>query len=109
LALRANNMSKDERYREKNKTIRQLKAQVRHLRKELRLVHSELALIKELWEKDVIDMAKKQRRKNIENKKKDVCPECGNPTITHTVIGIWNLTRCDACDYFDRKQTDDTD
>jgi len=102
-------MSKDERYREKNKTIRQLKAQVRHLRKELRLAHSELDLIKELWEKDVIDMARKQRRKNIENKKKDLCPECGNPTITHTVIGIWNLTRCDACDYFDRKQTDDPD
>jgi len=38
-----------------------------------------------------------------------VCPDCGNPTLDVVNVGIWNLMRCGACDYFERKQIDDTD
>jgi hypothetical protein len=108
LAQRANNMSKDERYREKNKTIRQLKSQVRQLRKELKLAQSEIALLHTLWEKDLIELARNQRKENIIKKRQPICPDCGNPTLDITEVGIWKLMRCNACDFFDRKQTDDT-
>lgn len=107
MAPLANNMSKDDKYREKNKTIRQLKSQVRHLRKELKLAHSELALLHTLWEKDLIELAKNQRKEDINKKRQPICPECGNPTLDITSVGIWNLSRCISCDFFDRKQIDE--
>ena len=101
-------MSKDYKYREKNKTIRQLKAELRHLRKQLRLAYSEVALLKTLWEKDVLEMAKNQRRQKIVEKKQPVCPDCGNPTLDVKELGMWKLERCSACDYFHREKISDT-
>ena len=101
-------MTREDKLREKNKTIRQLKAQVRQLRKELKFAQSEMELIRELWEKDVIELAKKQRRKKIEDKRKSLCPQCGNDTMSTSLLGIWKLIRCTACDYFDREKLDDT-
>jgi len=101
-------MTREDKLREKNKTIRQLKAQVRQLRKELKLAQSEMELIRDLWEKDVIELAKKERRKKIEDKRKPLCPQCGNDTISTSLLGIWKLIRCTACDYFDREKLDDT-
>jgi len=101
-------MTKDDKYREKNKTIRQLKSQVRQLRKLLHQAESEIALIRDLWEKDVIDLAKKERRKRITEKRKDLCPQCGNDTISTNLLGIWKLSRCEACDFFHREKLDDT-
>jgi len=100
-------MTRDGKYREKNKTIQKLKAQVRQLRKLLKQAQSEIELMRELWEQDVIDMAKKERRKKIEDKRKDTCPQCGNSTVSATLLGIWKLTRCDACDYFNREQLEE--
>lgn len=101
-------MSKDDRYREKNKTIKHLKSEVRQLRKHLKLAYSEIALLRALWEKDVLDMARKQRREKIEEKRQPVCPECGNPTLDVTELGIWRLERCGACDFFNREKISDT-
>jgi tRNA(Ile2) C34 agmatinyltransferase TiaS len=101
-------MTREDKLREKNKTIRQLKAQVRQLRKELKFAQSEMELIRELWEKDVIELAKKERRKRITDKRKDLCPQCGNDTISTNLLGIWKLTRCSACDYFHREKLDDS-
>lgn len=101
-------MTREDKLREKNKTIRQLKAQVRQLRKELKFAQSEMELIRELWEKDVIELAKKQRRKKIEDKRKSLCPQCGNDTISTNLLGIWKLSRCEACDFFHREKIDDT-
>lgn len=101
-------MTREDKLREKNKTISQLKAQVRQLRKQMKLAESELELIRDLWERDVIDMAKKQRRQQIEDKRKDLCPQCGNDTMSTNLLGIWKLTRCSACDYFNREKLDDT-
>ena len=95
-------MAHDER--ELNKTIRKLKGELRQLRKLLHQTESELALIKSLWEQDVIDMAKKDRRKRVAKKPDNICPECGNPTITTMEIGIFVLTRCSSCDYFNREE-----
>jgi len=95
-------MTKDDRYREKNKTIKLLKSQVRQLRKMLKQAESEIELMRTLWEEDVIEMAKKERRKKIAEKRKDTCPQCGNSTVSATLLGIWKLTRCDACDFFSR-------
>lgn len=96
-------MARDER--ELNKTIRQLKAKVRQLRKQLDITESELYLVKSLWEQDVIDMAKQIRRDKIKEKKEHpLCPECGNDTLTSSVIGVWKLDRCSACDFFNRKE-----
>jgi predicted RNA-binding Zn-ribbon protein involved in translation (DUF1610 family) len=102
-------MTREDKLREKNKTIRQLKAQVRQLRKELKLAQSEMELIRELWEKDVIELAKKQRRKKLADKRNHLCPQCGNDTISTSLLGIWKLIRCTACDYFNREKLDDTD
>lgn len=99
-------MVREDKLREQNKTIKQLKSQVRQLRKQLRIVESELELIRELWEKDMIDMARKQRREAIEAKRRPVCPQCGNPSMSITMLGIWRLSRCEACDYFNREQID---
>lgn len=97
-------MSRDERYREKNKTIKQLKAELRHLRKQLRHAYSEVALLRNLWEKDVLEMAKKERREKIIDKRQPLCPECGNPTLDITNVGIWKLSRCNSCDFFNREK-----
>lgn len=107
LAPPVGSMARDER--EKNKTIRQLKAQISHLRKELKLAQSEIALMHTLWEKDIIELAKTQRRENIIKKRQPVCPECGNPTLDITDVGTWRLCRCNACDFFDRKKIDESD
>lgn len=101
-------MTREDKLRDKNKTINQLKAQVRQLRKELRLAHSELELIRDLWERDVIELAKKHRRQKIEDKRKHLCPQCGNDTMSTNLLGIWKLTRCSGCDFFDREKIDDT-
>lgn len=101
-------MTREDKLREQNKTIRQLKAQVRQLRKELKFAQSEMELIRDLWEKDIIDLARKERRKRIEEKRKDLCPQCGNDTISTNLLGIWKLSRCEACDYFNREKLDDT-
>ena len=97
-------MARDER--ELKKTIRQLRAQVRQLRKQLTTAESELYLIKSLWEQDVIDMARQMRREKIEKKRSPLCPECGNDTLTTSLIGVWQLDRCSACDYFHRKEVE---
>lgn len=97
-------MARDER--ELNKTIRQLRAQVRQLRKENKLLRSELELIQTLWSED-IDQMRKDRRNKIEQKKQPVCPQCGNPTLDITVIGVWVLTRCKSCEYFNRDQKEE--
>jgi len=98
-------MARDDR--EKNKTIRKLRGQVRQLRKELRLAQSEISLLHTLWEKDVIDMAKNKRREDINKKRHPLCPECGNPTLDVTMVGIWKLMRCNACDFFNREQQEE--
>lgn len=100
-------MSRDDRYREKNKSIKYLKAEIRQLRKHLKLAYSEIALLRALWEKDVLDMARKQRREKIVEKKQPVCPECGNPTLDVTELGIWKLSRCNSCDFFHREKMSD--
>ena len=97
-------MVRDDKLREQNKTIKQLKAQVRQLRKHLKMAQSELELMRELWEADVLDMARKQRRDKIEEKRRPSCPQCGNPTISTNLLGIWKLSRCEACDYFNREK-----
>lgn len=107
LAVQAISMVKEDRLREKNKTIKLLKSQVRQLRKMLRQAESEIELMRTLWEEDIIDMAKKERRKKIAEKRKDTCPQCGNSTVSATLLGIWKLTRCDACDYFNREQLEE--
>jgi len=95
---------RDDKLREQNKTIRQLKGQVRQLRKENKLLQAELDLIRELWHNDVLDLAKKERRKRIDEKREELCPQCGNPTVNITTVGIWHLVRCDACDFFSREE-----
>lgn len=99
-------MAREDKLREKNKTIGQLKAQVRQLRKQLKLAESEMDLMRELWERDIIEMAKKERRKQLQQKKVDLCPDCGNPTLKITKVGIWTLVKCESCDFFDRSQNE---
>lgn len=98
---------RDDKIREQTKTIKQLKGHVRQLRKENKLLQAELDLIRELWHNDILELAKKERRKRIDEKKKNLCPQCGNPTTQVTTIGIWEIVRCDACDYFDRREIKD--
>ena len=97
-------MARDER--ELNKTIRKLKGEVRQLRKQNKFLQSELDLLQTLWTEDIAQM-RKQRREKLQNKRQPVCPQCGNPSLDTTIIGVWVLTRCSACEYFDRRQTED--
>lgn len=97
-------MARDER--ELNKTIRKLKGDVRQLRKENKFLQSELDLLQTLWSEDIAEM-RKQRRDKLEKKKQPTCPQCGNTTLDISKIGVWVLTRCGACEFFDRQQIED--
>ena len=97
-------MVREDKVREKTKTIRQLKAQVRQLRKKLRAAQDEMELMRALWEQDVLEDAKRKRRQRIQDKRSELCPDCGNPTISTTLLGIWKMSRCEACSYFNREK-----
>ena len=101
-------MVREDKLREQNKTIKQLRGQVRQLRKALKEAESELFLIRELWQEDVLDMARQLRREKIETKRNlCLCPQCGNDTLTTSIIGVWKLERCSSCDHFERTKQDE--
>lgn len=99
-------MSREDKLREKTKTIQKLKGQVRQLRKRVDEVESELALVYSLWEDDVLAEAKANRRKKLEDKRLPMCPQCGNPGLKESYIGIWVMRRCEYCEHFDREKAE---
>jgi hypothetical protein len=80
---------------------KKLRGEVRALRKRLSAAIDELALLQDIWQSEIMDL-KKIRKENIKKKKAPVCPRCGNPTLDIRTVGVWTLTKCEACDYFDR-------
>jgi len=80
---------------------KKLRADIRAMRKKLSAAKDELALLQDIWQGEISDL-KKTRKENIKKKKTPICPRCGNPTLDIRQVGVWTLTKCDACDYFDR-------
>lgn len=82
---------------------KKLRSQVRQLRKQLKDAEQNLQLLQDIWQAELSELkAFRQSRKTP--KPETICPECGNPTLIHSTVGIWSMESCSACEHTDKRK-----